>query len=486
MAQHWQPVIGLEIHAQLKTKSKMFCSCRNNPEETVPNVNICEVCLGHPGSLPTINQEAVKQVIKTGMAFHCQIPQRTKFDRKNYFYPDLPKGYQISQYDQPLAQKGWLEIQGRKIRITRIHLEEDTGRLIHLAEEQSTLVDFNRAGIPLMEMVTEPDLKTGEEVRMFAKEFQLVLRYLGVSDADMEKGQMRVEVNISLIRDGEPLLSGTKVEIKNLNSFRVAKKAVDCEIIRQKAILEKGEKVVQETRGWNGSATISQRIKENAADYRYLPEPDLPAFKIDSDWVEQIRPEIPELPFEKRKRFQDQYQLPENDIEVLLRDVFLSDFFEKAESELANWAKIKKVSSEGYQELRRLLVNYLVTDFKGMIVNHPEQKILVTPENFAELTILVFQKKIASPLAKRVLKIMFEKGTDPSHIIETEGLATIEGSEQISQLTKEVIEENTPAVKDYHAGKEESLQFLIGQLMKKTRGRIKPSVAKEKLQEFLK
>ena len=238
MAQYWQPIIGLEIHAQLKTKSKMFCSCANDPAETQPNINICEVCLGHPGALPTINQEAVKKVIKTGLALHCQIPQWTKFDRKNYFYPDLPKGYQISQYDQPLARNGWLEIDGRKIRIERIHLEEDTGKLLHLDKEQATLVDFNRAGIPLMEMVTKPDLRTGEEVRKFAKEFQLILRYLGVSEADMEKGQMRVEVNISLIREGDDLMSGTKVEIKNLNSFRVAKKAVEYETVRQRKILE--------------------------------------------------------------------------------------------------------------------------------------------------------------------------------------------------------------------------------------------------------
>lgn len=485
MVQNWQAIIGLEIHAQLKTRSKMFCSCQNNPKETVPNVNVCEVCLGHPGSLPTINQEAVKQVIKTGLALHCQIPQWTKFDRKNYFYPDLPKGYQISQYDQPLTEKGWLEVQGRKIRITRIHLEEDTGRIIHLPKEQSALIDFNRAGVPLMEMVTEPDLRTGEEVREFAKEFQLTLRYLGVSEADMEKGQMRVEVNISLIKEGKDLLSGTKVEIKNLNSFRAAKQAVDYEITRQKAILEKGEKVVQETRGWNGSKTIFQRLKEGAADYRYLPEPDLPGFTIDPAWVEQIRQEIAELPSEKRKRFQDQYQLLDENVEILLKDVFLSNFFEKAESELENWAKIEKISSSAYQELKRLLVNYLVTDFKGMIASHPEQKVIVTPENFAELVTLVFQKKLASPLAKRVLKIMFVKGSDPSHIIETEGLETIEGSEQVEELVRTVIQENASAVKDYREGKKETFQFLIGQLMQKTKGQIKPQMAKEKLQEFL-
>ena len=485
MVQHWQAIIGLEIHAQLKTESKMFCSCRNGPEETAPNVNVCEVCLGHPGSLPVINQEAVKKVIKTGLAFHCQIPQWTKFDRKNYFYPDLPKGYQISQYDQPLAQKGWLEIQGRKIRITRIHLEEDTGRLVHLPKEQSALADFNRAGIPLMEMVTEPDLRTGEEVREFAKEFQLVLRHLGVSEADMEKGQMRVEVNISLIREGEELLSGTKVEIKNLNSFRAAKKAVDYEITRQKAILEKGEKVVQETRGWDGSQTVFQRIKEGAADYRYFPEPDLPAFALEPAWVEEIRREIPELPAEKRKRFKKEYQLSETEGETLIRNTFLASFFEKAESELKNWAKVENIPSAKYSRLRALLTNYLLTDFQGELEGYVGRKALVTPENFAELIILIFQKKVSSPLAKRILKIMFEKGADPSQVMKKEGLEQIGGEEEVERLVRKIIAENAPAVKDYHQGKEEALQFLLGQLMQETRGQIDPQTAREKLQQFL-
>jgi aspartyl-tRNA(Asn)/glutamyl-tRNA(Gln) amidotransferase subunit B len=485
MVQHWQTIIGLEIHAQLKTESKMFCSCRNNPEETTPNLNVCEVCLGHPGSLPVINQEAVKKVIKTGLAFHCQIPQWTKFDRKNYFYPDLPKGYQISQYDQPLAQKGWLEIQGRKIRITRIHLEEDTGRLVHLPKEQSALVDFNRAGIPLMEMVTEPDLRTGEEVREFAKEFQLVLRHLGVSEADMEKGQMRVEVNISLIRKGEKLTSGTKVEVKNLNSFRAAKKAVDSEIIRQKEILERGEKVIQETRGWNGQKTVSQRKKEEAADYRYFPEPDLPAFSIDPAWIEEIRQEIPELPSEKRERLKREYQLSKAESETLIRHPFLANFFEKAESELKNWAKVEKIPKTQYSNLLSLLVNYLLSDFQGELEKHSSEKVLVTPENFAELVTLVFQKKLSSPLAKKVLKIMFEKGADPSHVMEEEGLEKIEGDSQIEKLVQEIIKENSSAVADYRRGKEESLQFLLGQLMRKTRGQIDPQLAKEKLQQLL-
>ena len=269
------PTIGLEIHAELKTNSKMFCSCLNDPDEKIANTNICPICLGHPGTLPVINKEAVSKVIKTGLALNCQISANSKFDRKNYFYPDLPKGYQISQYDLPLTKNGYLEINGRLIKIRRVHLEEDTGRLVHPADTDYSLVDFNRAGIPLMELVTQPDIHSAQEARKFAEELQLILRYLDVSSADMEKGQMRVEVNISLSHDKR---LGTKVEIKNLNSFRSVEKGVEYEIERQTEILSQKGEVIQETRGWHDlkQVTISQRTKEEAHDYRYFPEPDLP------------------------------------------------------------------------------------------------------------------------------------------------------------------------------------------------------------------
>jgi aspartyl-tRNA(Asn)/glutamyl-tRNA(Gln) amidotransferase subunit B len=275
----YTPVIGLEIHVELGTKSKMFCSCKNDAEEKNPNTNVCPVCMGHPGTLPVINEEAVKRVIKTGLALSSKISETSKFDRKNYFYPDLPKGYQISQYDQPLCQGGYLELMGRKIKITRVHLEEDTGRLIHPVGADHSLVDYNRVGVPLMELVTEPDITSAEEAWKFAQELQLLLRYLGVSTADMEKGQMRVEANISLGIGGK---LGTKVEIKNLNSFRAVERGIDYEIKRQAEVLDSGEKVIQETRGWNDNAgeTVSQRIKEEAHDYRYFPEPDLPSLLI--------------------------------------------------------------------------------------------------------------------------------------------------------------------------------------------------------------
>ena len=333
----YKPTIGLEIHAELKTNSKMFCSCKNDPDEKRPNYNICPICTAQPGSLPVANEEAIKKVIKTGLALNCKIAEDSKFDRKNYFYPDLPKGYQISQYDQPLCIGGFLNIKGqspsprasadrRKIRITRIHLEEDTGSLMHPegadpirtdGDKSPTsngagysLVNLNRAGIPLMELVTEPDITSGKEAKEFAQELQLILKYLGVSDADMEKGQMRVEVNISISKDpsagsGQAKKLGTKVEIKNLNSFKVVEKAVDFEIKRQEEILESGEKIVQETRGWHDKKeiTFSQREKEEAHDYRYFPEPDLPPMHFDKEYIIKIKTTMPELPEQKKERF---------------------------------------------------------------------------------------------------------------------------------------------------------------------------------------
>ncbi|MCK4805845.1 MAG: Asp-tRNA(Asn)/Glu-tRNA(Gln) amidotransferase subunit GatB, partial [Candidatus Pacebacteria bacterium] len=322
----FKPTIGLEIHVELKTKIKMFCDCLNNPEEKIPNTNICPICLAHPGTLPVINKKALRQVITVGLALNSEIPEYSKFDRKNYFYPDLPKGYQISQYDMPLCKGGELSLflsndseeVKKKMKITRVHLEEDTGKLIHSIDGESTLIDFNRAGVPLMELVTEPVIHSGKEARLFAQGLQLLLRTLGVSEADMEKGQMRCEVNISLAKD-EKL--GTKVEIKNLNSFRAVEKSIDFEIQRQKGVLEKGEKVVQETRGWDAEKeiTYSQRLKEEAQDYRYFPEPDLPRLHIYSEDksdglfnLEEIKKQIPELPWERKERITKSYVFLKN------------------------------------------------------------------------------------------------------------------------------------------------------------------------------
>src|SRR3989344_4746779 len=333
----YEPTIGLEIHAELKTKTKMFCDSLNDPDEKHPNLNVCEICMAYPGTLPVINEEAVKKVILTGLALNCRIASQTNFDRKNYFYPDLPKGYQISQYQRPLCAGGYLDSGGnpstgsglKKVRITRIHLEEDTGRLQHDTRGDHSLVDFNRAGVPLMEMVTEPDLTTGEEVKDFAEKFRLILRYLGVSDADMEKGQMRVEVNISVKKRGASEY-GTKVEIKNLNSIRTAGLAVDYEIERQISMLEDGHRVVQETRGWDEAkeATFSQRLKETAKDYRYFPEPDLPVLNFEESYIESIKALLPELPEQRRKRFKEQYGLNDSQAEIFTIAKRLGDYYE--------------------------------------------------------------------------------------------------------------------------------------------------------------
>jgi len=486
----FKPIIGLEIHSELDTKSKMFCSCKNDPDEKRPNVNICPVCMGHPGTLPVINREAVRKVIKTGLALGCHISEFSKFDRKNYFYPDLPKGYQISQYDMPFCKGGFLEINGRKIRLTRIHLEEDTGKLIHPEGKDYSLVDFNRAGIPLMELVTEPDFSSGEEARKFAEEFQLILRYLGVSDADMEKGQLRVEVNISL---SKTQALGTKVEIKNLNSFRAVEGAVNYEIKRQTEILSKGEKVIQETRGWNGikELTISQRKKEEAHDYRYFPEPDLPTLHLDKNFIQEIRAEIPELPQQKRGRFAREYNLPEKEVKIFVRNKTLSEYFEKVISELINWVKISEfkteISKQERNKLIKLASNYIITDLQKLLKRAlvTGEDFLITPENFAEFIILIYGGKISSKIAKILLEEMFKSGADPSHIIKEKGLVQITDEGEIKKTVKEVISKNQKAVSDYEKGKETAFQFLIGQTMRESKGRANPAAISKILKELL-
>jgi len=485
----YKTTIGLEIHVELNTKSKMFCSCKNDPDEHRPNVNICPICTAQPGSLPTINEEAVKKVIKTGLALNCKIPLKSKFDRKNYFYPDLPKGYQISQYDKPFSENGYLEIpvsedfsklELKKIRVRRIHLEEDTGRLLHPEGANYSLVDFNRAGIPLMELVTEPDLSSGLEVRRFAEEFQLILRYLGVSDADMEKGQMRVEVNISLSNDKK---LGTKVEIKNLNSFKSAERSVDYETERQAEVLKNKGKVIQETRGWNDGKgeTFVQRVKEEAHDYRYFPEPDLPPVVLDKKFIEKIKSEIPELPAEKRKRFGEEYGLDSKSIEIFTDNRDLGEYFEKVISELKTEVKGGKIQSS-----IKLATNYIVTDLQGLTgVGFSENKCKITPENFAEFIALINNGKINSKTAKEVLAEMFQTGKDPSQIIDDKGLWQVSDEGEIEKIIKEVIEKNQSAVDDYKKGKENVLQFLAGTVMAKNKGKANPDLVQKILKDIL-
>lgn len=485
----YEPTIGMEIHAELKTKSKMFCSCANAfGLEREPNAHICPVCTGQPGTLPVINEEAVHMVLKTGLAMNCQIDENSKFDRKNYFYPDLPKGYQISQYDKPLTRDGYLDVNGKeqkRIRIKRIHLEEDTGKLVHPKGADYSLVDLNRAGVPLMELVTEPDITSGSEARKFCQEFQLILRYLGVSDADMEKGQMRCEVNISLKKPGSKEF-GTKVEIKNLNSFRVVEKAIDYEIRRQTEALEDGEKIIQETRGWDDASgvTYSQRIKEEAHDYRYFPEPDLPPLSDLKSLGRKLSSEIPELPAQKRARFSEEYGLSVSDSDVLVGFPELAIFFESATSELKRMQKDAQPPFD-YKKAAKLSANYLMTELLKLLrQSETEFKGLkITAENYAEFIKLVSQNVVSSSGAQTLLKEMFETGADPSHIIKEKDLAQVSDEEELNNAIAEVLSKNPGPVEDYKKGKQNALMFLVGKVMVQTKGKANPQIVIELLKK---
>ncbi|MSU54376.1 MAG: Asp-tRNA(Asn)/Glu-tRNA(Gln) amidotransferase subunit GatB [Candidatus Staskawiczbacteria bacterium] len=476
--------VGLEVHAELKTNSKMFCSCKNDPNETRPNFNICEVCTAQPGTLPAANEEAVKKVIKTGLALHCKIATESKFDRKNYFYPDIPKGYQISQYDQPLCEGGYLVIDGHKIGITRIHLEEDTGSSIHPEGADYSLVNFNRAGVPLMELVTEPDITSGKEASDFAKELQLIFKYLEVSDADMEKGLMRVEVNISVSKTKK---LGTKVEIKNLNSFRVVARAIDFEIARQTELLESGGVVVQETRGWNDKKeiTFSQREKESAHDYRYFPEPDLPPLHFEKEYITGIESEIPELPEQKRVRFEKEYALEKSQVEVFVNQKELSEYFEKVVSELQAWLIAEKVKSS--KDLYKLVSNYLISDLQGLLGGKEffEKDCKITPENFGEFVKMIHRQEINSKTAKTVLLEMFNTGVEPSNIVESNNWGQMKDNGQLEKIITDVIAKNPKAVADYKGGNTNVIQFLSGQVMGATRGTANPATVQEILKKLI-
>ncbi len=501
-----KPIIGLEIHAELKTRTKMFCDSLNDPDEKHPNINICPVCLAHPGTLPVINKEAVEKVIMAGLALNCSIEEDSFFERKNYFYPDLPKGYQISQFQKPLCYKGELTLKsGKKIDITRIHLEEDAGRLYHLPNKEYSLVDYNRAGVPLMELVTEPDFESGKEVKEFAEELQLILKYAGISDADMEKGQMRVEVNISMNTE-EQLKSrkfGTKVEIKNLNSIKVASDAVDYEIKRQTEVINSGEKIRQETRGWDDAkkATFSQRLKEGSADYRYFPEPDLPPLKYDKGQIDIIRAKLPELPQQRRERFK-RYGLPDSNIEIFTVAKHLGNYYEEVASELDSAAMDyhKKKGLTGNEpaephimlmKLHTLAANYIITEFPALLNMDTTRElddiegIKMSPEAFAELMVLIFHKELSSTGAKTVLKEMAQTGLHPEQIMQEKDLMQVSNSEDLNKAVLEVIAENPKPVEDYKKGKKETLKFLIGKAMAKTAGRANPQIVAEILEKEL-
>lgn len=468
----YEATIGLEIHAELKTRTKMFCDSKNDPDEEHPNVNVCPVCLAHPGTLPVINGEAVKQVLRVGLALGGDLADYTEFDRKNYFYPDLPKGYQISQFAYPLVSGGAL----RGVAITRVHLEEDTASSIHDDAAGTTVIDFNRAGVPLMELVTEPVIKSAEEAGAFARELQLLLRYLDVSEANMEKGEMRVEANISVAPKGQ---RGTKVEIKNLNSFRIMERAVAYEIERQSALLERGETISQETRGWDEKAqkTFSQRVKEGSADYRYFPDPDLPSLKL-SELQEyalaSLQGTMPELPAKRRARYLELGIKPD-DAELFVRDTVLGSFFEAVVLPYQRNSRVIALAS-----------NYIANDLVKIIRDTEKRdteyqyQIPISADNFRKIIDMISDDKISSRSAKDLLSLSVLELKDPEEIAKERGLFKTGGGD-LDQVVASVIGANSQVVADFKAGKEAALEYLVGQCMKALRGAADAAVLRELL-----
>ena len=470
------PTIGLEVHAELKTQTKMFCSSKNNADETRPNVNVCPVCLAHPGTLPVINRQAVHSVLRVGTAIGGKVADYTEFDRKNYFYPDLPKGYQISQLEFPLISGGTLN----GVAITRIHLEEDTASSIHDEVSGETRIDYNRAGVPLMELVTEPVIHSGKEAGDFARELQTLLRYLGVSDANMEKGEMRLEANISVGKNG---ILGTKVEVKNINSFGIMERAVAYEIERQKALIARGEKVVQETRGWNDAKqeTFSQRVKEGSADYRYFPDPDLPSLKLTeipefSD--EALRATLPELPSARRDRYIG-WGVKPIDADQFVSSPALGNFFDE----------IAAVNSD--LEYIRRAANYISNDLVSIIRDIESRDtvsvdfIPIQADRFSKIMVLIGEGKLTSRAAKDLLLICITVDGDPETVAKEKGLLT-DSSLDVGAVVDEIIAKNSNVVADYRAGKIAAMQFLVGQGMKALKGAVDPVRMKSLLEERLK
>ncbi|MFA5184253.1 MAG: Asp-tRNA(Asn)/Glu-tRNA(Gln) amidotransferase subunit GatB [Patescibacteria group bacterium] len=497
-------IIGLEIHAELKTKSKMFCACDNESEGKAPNTTVCPICLGHPGTLPVPNKQAIDWTILTGLALHCKINRISKFDRKNYFYPDLPKGYQISQYDQPLAYDGYLEVDDDKVLITRIHLEEDTGKSIHYKNQNYTLLDFNRAGTPLMELVTEPVIKDAEQAKKFCQSYQQILRYLRIASADMEKGEMRCEANISLqekgaweYQDGQilPKKKGcrlnAKVEVKNINSFRAVEKAINFEIKRQTELLDQGKKIAGETRGWdeNRGETFSQRVKETSADYRYFPEPDIPPLKIDDNLLADLESRLPELPHIKKRRFIREYNFTPEVAETLASDRDLAAWTEAVISELDAWIEANGDEEERQErKLAKHAANWITSELLKHL-NADNKKITelrLTAENFAELICLIYQDKINSSAGQRILEKMYWEGGDPTDIMRDLGLEQMDNTAELETAVQKILEANPAQLEQYRQGKTNVFQFLVGQVMAATKGKANPKIVKEILERLLK
>ena len=475
--QDYEVVIGLEVHSELSTKTKIFCSC---PTQfgAAPNTQVCPICMAMPGTLPMLNEKVVEYAVKAGIATNCEISRDSKNDRKNYFYPDLPKAYQISQYDKPLCQNGYIEIEVnneiKKIGITRIHIEEDSGKLNHDELAKGSLVDLNRAGVPLIEIVSEPDLRSSKEAEAYLKKLKSILEYIEVSDCKMQEGSFRADVNVSVRKKGAKEL-GTRTEMKNMNSFRSIARGIEYEIERQIDVLENGGKVEQETLRWDdvSGKTFSMRDKEDAQDYRYFPEPDLVAIKLSEEYIENIKNNLPEMPESRRKRYLEEYNLSPKDAKILTSSKYLSELFEKA---------IKVCNNP------KAVNNFIISDI-SRILNETELDPIEIPfdaKQLGKLVILVDKGTISSSIAKKVLEELFQNPRDPEEIVKEKGWIQISDEGAIKEVVQNVLEANPQSIQDYKAGKDRALGFLVGQAMKQTKGKANPQLLNKLFLEELK
>lgn len=472
----FETVIGLEVHAELSTKTKIFCGC-STEFGAPPNTQTCPICLGHPGVLPVLNRQAVEFAMKAALALNCEIAHVSKFDRKNYFYPDLPKAYQVSQYDQPIGEKGWLEVevkgQKKRIGITRVHLEEDAGKLNHMDDGDTSLVDYNRVGVPLIEIVSEPDMRSPEEGRAYLEKLKQILQYTAVSDVKMEEGSLRCDANISLRPVGQKEF-GTKTEMKNLNSFRNVERALEYEQKRQSEVLSEGGVIVQQTMRWleGENRTKVMRSKEEAHDYRYFPEPDLVQLHIDDAWKEQVRSSLPELPDARLKRYQQEYGLSAYDAGLLTAQKLIADFYDQVAAEgadpkaSANW-----ISSE--------LLGYLNSQGKELTDT------CITPQNLTKMIQLIEKGTISNTIGKKVFKELLEKGGDPQQIVEEKGWVQISDEGKLKEIVLEIVTANPQSVTDLKNGKDRALGFLVGQVMKATKGKANPKLVNQLIREHI-
>lgn len=477
----YEAVIGLEVHTELQTTTKIFCGCKTS-FGAEPNTNVCPVCLGLPGVLPVLNKRVLEFAVRAGLALNCEISRFSKFDRKNYYYPDLPKNFQTSQFDLPICERGHLDIEvngeKKQIRITRAHMEEDAGKLVHhgtsITDSDYSLVDYNRTGTPLLEIVTEPDMRSAKEAVAYLEKMRAILQYIGISDCRMEEGSLRCDANVSVRPVGQKEL-GTKAEIKNINSFKGVEKAIEYEALRQAEILEDGGKIIQETRTWDEKegVTKSMRTKEEANDYRYFPEPDLAPFTVSEEYIEDIRKTLPELPDERRERYIANFGLSSTDAQYMTNDKDTSDYF-------------KKVVAAGADP--KASVNWIMGEFASQLSNAGIEiaKAPVTPENLAKLLALIAKGTISGKIAKKVFAEMWKDGADPEEIVKAQGLVQISDTGALKELVVKVIANNPKAVEDFKAGKKKAVGALVGQIMKETKGKANPKVINELLNDELK